>query len=85
MLIPTCDQEHTPRERILEMRIESLQERIRELETRSSYLVLPMTYTSTRDLSPKLEIISRTLNDSSKTSLMLVEKAPNSHTYETVV
>lgn len=85
LTLPSSDQERTPRERILEMRIENLQERIRELETRSSYLVLPVTYTSTRDFSPKLEIIPHTLRDSSNAPLMLVEKAPNNQTYETVV
>lgn len=58
---------HKPnaREKLLEKRIENLQERIRQLENSSenidrkssSLLVLPVTYTSTRDRFPTLEIV----------------------------
>jgi hypothetical protein len=93
----------SPREKLLEMRIENLQERIRELEqkslsryssptdgkntietNRSSFLVLPITYTPSEEPSPILEIVPYSTKNQSKIPLLLVEQS-KSQVYETVV
>ncbi len=91
------------RERLLEMRIENLQERIHELErrsslrfslqancknkiekNRSSFLVLPITYTPVQESSPKLEIVSNSSKNQPTIPPLLVEQSKDKM-YETVV
>jgi hypothetical protein len=93
----TCNHHFTSnsREKLLEMRIENLQERIRELErepndknkvetNKSSCLVLPVMYTPIQEPSPKLEIVPCSSRDQSRISLLFVEQS-KTHVYETVV
>jgi hypothetical protein len=91
------------REQLLEVRIENLQERIHELErrsslrfslqadcknkiekNRSSYLVLPITYTPVEETSPKLEIVPNSPTTERTIPLVFVEKSKE-RVYETVV
>ena len=70
---------HKPnaREKLLEKRIENLQQRIRDLEQlsirhdlqQSSLLVLPVTYTSIHKDSPRLEIIPSSTIDRSNVGI----------------
>ncbi len=92
-----------PREILLETRIENLQERIRELErrsslqvclqtdcknnietNRSSFLVLPITYTPVQESSPKLEIVPCSSKNQRTIPILLVEQSKD-QVYETVV
>jgi hypothetical protein len=103
MITYNPDYKPNPREKLLEMRIDYLQDRVRHLEeksstlkssrldgeintnkTKSSFLVLPVTYSSAQEYSPKLEIVSRSSTKQSNIPVLLDEQQ-KTKLYETIV
>ncbi len=103
MLILDHNFKPNAREKLLEMRLVTLQERIRELERRSlaidslptddenkvetnksSFWVLPVTYTPTQERSPELEIVPHSSTEQSELPVLRVEQSKKK-VYETIV